>query len=86
MVGVVRVVHDCGGGLRMENCGNRGPDASIIFALVVAAVCGSLFCTPDYLHLNVNRTKRFRWQVKIRWRLIVVGLLIGLLPYECAGH
>ena len=26
----------------------------IIFALVIAALCGSLFYTPDYLHLNVN--------------------------------
>jgi 2-polyprenyl-3-methyl-5-hydroxy-6-metoxy-1,4-benzoquinol methylase len=51
----------------------------IIFALVVAALAGSLFYTPDYLHLNVNRAKRFRWQIKIRWRLIPIGLLIGLL-------
>ncbi len=51
----------------------------IIFALVIAALCGSLFYTPDYLHLNVNRTKRFRWQVKIRWRLIPAGLVIGFL-------
>lgn len=50
----------------------------IVFALVIAALCGSLFYTPDYLHLNVNRSKRFRWQVKIRWRLIPAILLIGL--------
>jgi 2-polyprenyl-3-methyl-5-hydroxy-6-metoxy-1,4-benzoquinol methylase len=50
----------------------------IIFALVIAALAGSLFYTPDYLHLNVNRTKRFRWQIKIRWRLIAVMLVIGL--------
>jgi SAM-dependent methyltransferase len=50
----------------------------IIFALVIAALCGSLFYTPDYLHLNVNRTKRLRWQIKIRWRLLVVGLIVGL--------
>ena len=50
----------------------------ITFALVIAAVTGSLFYTPDYLHLNVNQTKRFRWQIKIRWRLIAVILIIGL--------
>ena len=52
---------------------------TITFALIIAALAGSLFYTPDYLHLNVNRTKRFRWQVKIRWRLIPAGLVIGLL-------
>jgi 2-polyprenyl-3-methyl-5-hydroxy-6-metoxy-1,4-benzoquinol methylase len=51
----------------------------IIFAAVIVAICGSLFYTPDYLHLNVNRTKRFRWQIKIRWRLIGVGLIFGLV-------
>ena len=50
----------------------------IIFALVIVALAGSLFYTPDYLHLNVNRTKRFRWQIKIRWRLIAAILVIGL--------
>jgi 2-polyprenyl-3-methyl-5-hydroxy-6-metoxy-1,4-benzoquinol methylase len=51
----------------------------ITFALVIAAVAGSLYYTPDYLHLNVNSTKRLRWQVKIRWRLIAAALVIGLL-------
>ena len=51
----------------------------IIFALVIVALAGSLFYTPDYLHLNVNRTKRFKWQVKIRWRLIAAALVIGVL-------
>ncbi len=51
----------------------------IIFALVIAALAGSLFYTPDYLHLNVNLNKRMRWQIKIRWRLIAAGLVIGLL-------
>jgi 2-polyprenyl-3-methyl-5-hydroxy-6-metoxy-1,4-benzoquinol methylase len=60
-------------------CGITAQMPALIFPVIIAAVCGSLFYTPDYLHLNVNRTKRFRWQVKIRWRLIAVGLLIGLL-------
>jgi 2-polyprenyl-3-methyl-5-hydroxy-6-metoxy-1,4-benzoquinol methylase len=50
----------------------------IICALVVATLCGSLFYTPDYLHLNVNLNKRMRWQIKIRWRLLGVGLIFGL--------
>jgi 2-polyprenyl-3-methyl-5-hydroxy-6-metoxy-1,4-benzoquinol methylase len=53
--------------------------ASITFGLVIAALAGSLFYSPDYLHLNVNTTKRARWQIKIRWRLLAVGLIIGLL-------
>jgi len=51
----------------------------IIFALVITAICGSLFYTPDYLHLNVNWAKRLRWQIKIRWRLVFVVLVLGLL-------
>ena len=51
----------------------------VVFTLVVIAIAGSLVYTPDYLHLNVNRTKRARWQIKIRWRLIAVGFVIGLL-------
>jgi 2-polyprenyl-3-methyl-5-hydroxy-6-metoxy-1,4-benzoquinol methylase len=51
----------------------------LTFALVIAALAGSLFYTPDYLHLNVNLNKRARWQIKIRWRLIAAGLVIGLL-------
>jgi 2-polyprenyl-3-methyl-5-hydroxy-6-metoxy-1,4-benzoquinol methylase len=50
-----------------------------ISALIVAALAGSLFYTPDYLHLNVNLKKRARWQIKIRWRLIAAALVVGLL-------
>ena len=51
----------------------------LIFALVVIAIAGSLIYTPDYLHLNVNLTKRSRWQIKIRWRLIAAALIASLL-------
>jgi 2-polyprenyl-3-methyl-5-hydroxy-6-metoxy-1,4-benzoquinol methylase len=48
-------------------------------AFIVASIAFSLFYTPDYLHLNVNLTKRLRWQIKIRWRLYGAALIIGLL-------
>jgi hypothetical protein len=51
----------------------------ITAALIVAAICVSFFYTPDYLQLNVNRSKRSRWQIKIRWRLFGAGMVIGLL-------
>ena len=51
----------------------------IVFALSIAALAGSLFYTPDYLQLTVNPEKRFRWQIKIRWRLIAAGLVIGII-------
>jgi 2-polyprenyl-3-methyl-5-hydroxy-6-metoxy-1,4-benzoquinol methylase len=51
----------------------------VVFTLVIIAIAGSLIYTPNYLHLNVNLTKRARWQIKIRWRLIAVGFMIGLL-------
>jgi 2-polyprenyl-3-methyl-5-hydroxy-6-metoxy-1,4-benzoquinol methylase len=51
----------------------------ITAALIVVAIGVSLFYTPDYLHLNVNRSKRSRWQIKIRWRLFGAGMVFGLL-------
>jgi 2-polyprenyl-3-methyl-5-hydroxy-6-metoxy-1,4-benzoquinol methylase len=58
----------------------------IVFALAIAGLAGSFFYTPDYLHLNVNRTKRMRWQIKIRWRLIGIGMLIGVVSDTTARH
>jgi 2-polyprenyl-3-methyl-5-hydroxy-6-metoxy-1,4-benzoquinol methylase len=52
---------------------------ALIFVLVVVGITGSLIYTPDYLHLNVNLKKRARWQIKIRWRLIAVALITGIL-------
>lgn len=49
------------------------------FALVTVALAGSIYYTPDYLHLTVVAGKRERWQVKIRWRIIAAALLLGLL-------
>ncbi|HUK30415.1 MAG TPA: class I SAM-dependent methyltransferase [Candidatus Acidoferrum sp.] len=46
--------------------------------IIVAALAGSLWYTPDYLHLSVNPDKCLRWQVRIRWRLAAAVLLIGL--------
>jgi 2-polyprenyl-3-methyl-5-hydroxy-6-metoxy-1,4-benzoquinol methylase len=48
------------------------------FAIVVAVLAGSLFYTPDYLHLTVVPDKRRRWAIKIRSRIIIAVLLLGL--------
>lgn len=50
----------------------------VAFSLIVAAIAASLAYSPDYLHLTVNRKKRIRWAVKIRWRIAAVALLAGL--------
>jgi 2-polyprenyl-3-methyl-5-hydroxy-6-metoxy-1,4-benzoquinol methylase len=47
-------------------------------AVIIAAIAGSLWYTPDYLHLSVNPDKCLRWQIRIRWRLVAAVLLLGL--------
>ena len=55
------------------------PARSIIaFALVIAALAVSLTYTPDYLHVTVNGKKRIRWAIKIRWRIAVAALVVGM--------
>src|SRR5947207_580691 len=51
----------------------------IPFSLAVAALVGSLYYTPDYLHLTVNWTRRPEWGIKIRWRILAAALVLGLL-------
>lgn len=60
---------------------NREHDPRIVavFALVTLALAGSIYYTPDYLHLTVVPDKRERWQMKIRWRIAALVLLLGLL-------
>jgi 2-polyprenyl-3-methyl-5-hydroxy-6-metoxy-1,4-benzoquinol methylase len=53
--------------------------STIAFALTLLAMAISLVYTPNYLHLTVNPQKRSRWQIKIRWRLAGLVLVIGLL-------
>ena len=56
------------------------PRSSLIASiLIVLAICISLGYTPDYLHLTVNTQKRLRWQVKIRWRVAGLALILGLV-------
>src|SRR5947209_7710815 len=50
-----------------------------VFLLVVIALSASLLYTPDYLQLTVNPEKRWRWQVKIRWRIIAAVLVLGMI-------
>src|SRR5437899_1985115 len=52
--------------------------SSIAFALTVLALAISLVYTPNYLHLTVNPQKRPRWQIKIRWRLAGLVVVVGL--------
>jgi len=47
-------------------------------ALVALALAGSLYYTPDYLHLTVVPDKGQRWQVRIRWRIVAAVLVLGL--------
>lgn len=59
--------------------GTDRPRTLAVFALITSALAGSIYYTPDYLHLTVVPDKKARWQVKIRWRIVAVVLLLGLL-------
>jgi 2-polyprenyl-3-methyl-5-hydroxy-6-metoxy-1,4-benzoquinol methylase len=58
---------------------NAGPRTLIPLGLISLALAGSIYYTPDYLHLTVVPHKGARWQVKIRWRIIAAVFLLGLL-------
>jgi 2-polyprenyl-3-methyl-5-hydroxy-6-metoxy-1,4-benzoquinol methylase len=53
--------------------------STIALALTLLAMAISLVYTPNYLHLTVASQKRPSWQIKIRWRLAGLVLVIGLL-------
>lgn len=57
----------------------HGPSTSIPFMLVAIALAASLYYTPDYLHLTVDPSKNLRWAVRVRWRIIVAVLVVGLI-------
>jgi 2-polyprenyl-3-methyl-5-hydroxy-6-metoxy-1,4-benzoquinol methylase len=51
-----------------------------LYAALASALSVFIYYTPDYLHLTVDPRKRWRWAVKIRWRIIAAALIIsGLL-------
>lgn len=52
--------------------------SAIVLILIMAAVAVSICYTPDYLHLTVSPNKPARWEIKIRWRVVVCALVIGL--------
>jgi 2-polyprenyl-3-methyl-5-hydroxy-6-metoxy-1,4-benzoquinol methylase len=57
----------------------HGASAAIAFGITITALAISLWYSPDYLHLTVNSEKKARWEIKIRWRVIGAGLLLGAL-------
>jgi len=66
-------------GLCLGLAGQLSARLTVAFALVALALAGSLYYTPDYLHLTVVPDKKQRWQVKIRWRIVAAVLVLGLL-------
>lgn len=63
-------------------CAWNGADTSravlAVFAAMLATLAAFVHYTPNYLHLSVMAEKPARWGVKVRWRLIPAGLLIGM--------
>ncbi|MGH9670343.1 MAG: class I SAM-dependent methyltransferase [Terriglobales bacterium] len=65
--------------------GNPGRPLVAGFALLVAVLAGSLYYTPDYLHLSPDLEKRRSWGIKVRWRVIAAALIVGMLSASSPG-
>lgn len=65
-------------GVCLELSGQISARLSVAFTVVALALAGSLYYTPDYLHLTVVPDKKQRWQVKIRWRIVAAVMVLGL--------
>src|SRR5437588_5578473 len=65
--------------VRLTANGRWRPAENVIFALTTIAVTVLIYYTPDYLHLSVTPDRKRRWEIKIRWRIIAVILISGLL-------
>jgi 2-polyprenyl-3-methyl-5-hydroxy-6-metoxy-1,4-benzoquinol methylase len=52
---------------------------AVEFGMAVIALAVFVFYVPDYLHLTVDATKRQRWEIKIRWRIVGAALVLGFL-------
>jgi 2-polyprenyl-3-methyl-5-hydroxy-6-metoxy-1,4-benzoquinol methylase len=56
------------------------PNSIVIsFAIVIAALLISFWYSPDYLHLGVSPDKCLRWEIRIRWRIAAIALVLGLI-------
>jgi SAM-dependent methyltransferase len=51
----------------------------ISFALTIAAIPISFWYSPDYLHLSVSPDICLRWEIRIRWRIAAIALVLGLI-------
>lgn len=51
----------------------------ISFAVTIAAIPISFWYSPDYLHLSVNPDKCLRWEIRIRWRIAAIVLVLGMI-------
>jgi SAM-dependent methyltransferase len=58
---------------------------SAVFVLAAIAVAALIYYTPDYLHLSVTPERKFRWEIKFRWRVIAAVLVLGLPLSSGAG-
>jgi 2-polyprenyl-3-methyl-5-hydroxy-6-metoxy-1,4-benzoquinol methylase len=55
------------------------PLLAIEFGITAMALAGSIYYTPDYLHLTVTPDKKLRWAIKVRWRILATALAFGFL-------
>src|SRR5258708_19456023 len=63
----------------LRAAGVTGSRTIVPYLLTLLAVAGSLYYTPDYLHLSIDEKKPASWAFRVRWRIIAVVLLPALL-------
>jgi len=63
----------------LRAAGVTGSRTIVPYLLTLLAVAGSLYYTPDYLHLSIDEKKPASWAYRVRWRIIAVVLVLGLL-------
>jgi len=52
---------------------------SVLFVCIIATLAAAIFYGPDYLTLTVAPDKWLRWEIRIRWRIAGVVLILGLI-------
>ena|SRR5258707_11621409 len=63
----------------LRAAGVTGSRTIVPYLLTLLAVAGSLYYTPDYLHLSIDEKKPASWAYRVRWRIIAAVLVLGLL-------
>ena len=74
-----------GSATRITAGGRWSVPQTIVYFLAEVAVATLIYYTPDYLHLSVAPERKPRWETKVRWRIIGVIFVLGMLLSSSSG-